>query len=459
MKKTNYLTAPIPSKNMPKGIPYIVGNEAAERFSYYGMRSILVIFMTQYLLNSAGELDLMSETAAKKYYHLFCSAVYFIPLLGSLLSDIFWGKYKTILLLSIVYCFGHLALAIDETRLGLAIGLSLIALGSGGIKPCVSAHVGDQFGKTNQHLLTKVFGWFYFSINFGSFFSMALIPITLDKFGPSVAFGIPGILMFIATVAFWMGRNKFVHIPPGGKQFIKETFSKEGLTAVLSLSILFLFVAMFFSLFEQTGSAWVLQAKNMNRMVWGYELLPSQLQAINPLLIMILIPVFNYGLYPFMNRFFSVTPIRKMGIGLFITAVSFAIPALIETRIVAGGQPHIFWQIPAYILLTCGEVMVSITAIEFAYTQSPKKMKSFIMAIYLLAIFLGNFFTFLVNHFIEIIHKPDGTSMLEGPNYYWFFTILMFVTAILYIFYAKHYKMKNYIQDEEPDENLNNTTD
>ena len=88
----------------------------------------------------------------------------------------------------------------------LGLGLALIALGAGGIKPCVSAHVGDQFGKQNKHLITKVFGWFYFSINFGSTVSMPLTPWLLEHYGPGWAFGVPGILMAIATFVFWLGR-------------------------------------------------------------------------------------------------------------------------------------------------------------------------------------------------------------------------------------------------------------
>src|SRR5690606_20028323 len=131
---------------------------------------------------------------------------------GALLADVFWGKYKTILTLSIVYCLGHLALALDETRLGLSVGLGLIAIGSGGIKPCVSAHVGDQFGKKNFHLVSKIFSWFYFSINFGSFISTLMTPWLLRNYGPHWAFGVPGGLMLIATIVFWMGRKRFVHI-------------------------------------------------------------------------------------------------------------------------------------------------------------------------------------------------------------------------------------------------------
>jgi proton-dependent oligopeptide transporter, POT family len=143
---TDYLQAPLPSKKLPAGIPYIIGNEAAERFSFYGMREVLVVFMTQYLLDGTGAPDTMNQEEAKGWFHLFVSAVYFTPLFGALISDSLLGKYRTIILLSLLYCFGHFVLAMDHTRLGLLLGLGLIAVGSGGIKPCASAHVGDQFG-------------------------------------------------------------------------------------------------------------------------------------------------------------------------------------------------------------------------------------------------------------------------------------------------------------------------
>ena len=167
---SKYLTAPLARSDMPGGIPYIIGNEAAERFSFYGMRAILVVFMTQYLVDSSGTLQAMSEEEAKGWYHLFVSAVYFTPLLGALLSDGLLGKYRTIILLSLFYCAGHAALALDDTRWGLVVGLGLIALGAGGIKPCVSSHLGDQFGRTNQGLLSRAFAWFYFAINLGGVF-------------------------------------------------------------------------------------------------------------------------------------------------------------------------------------------------------------------------------------------------------------------------------------------------
>lgn len=445
--KRPYLTAPVPTKTMPGGVPFIVSNEVAERFSYYGMRAILVVFMTEYLRNSAGDLDVMSEAEANSYYHLFGASVYFFPFMGALLSDIFLGKYRTILSLSIVYCLGHLALALNETTFGLAVGLTLIAIGSGGIKPCVSAHVGDQFGKTNKHLIETVYIWFYFAINVGSFSSSLLTPILLHNFGPSVAFGVPGALMFLATFVFWLGRHRFVHIPPSGTQFVKETFGPDGRRAIGSLAVIYLFVAVFWCLFDQTGSSWIHQADKMDLTFFGYEFDKAQIQAANPIMVLLFIPIFNTLLYPAIERFVDFTPMRRISVGLFITSGSFAVCALVAHKIDAGETPSGWWQILAYAILTAGELMVSITCLEFSYTQAPKTMKSVIMAVFFLSITLGNLAASGVNKLIE-----DGTIALEGPAYFWFFTGAMFAAAVAFIPVAIIYKPRTYIQDEvDPD--------
>ncbi|MEI7994344.1 MAG: POT family MFS transporter [Methylococcaceae bacterium] len=433
----HYKTRPDESNTLPPGIPYIVGNEAAERFSYYGMRAILVVFMTQYMMNSSGQLDVMSENEAQGYFHLFVSTVYFMPLFGALLADGLWGKYRTIIFLSLIYCLGHFALAIDNTRMGLLIGQGLIAMGAGGIKPCVSAHIGDQFGIGNKHLMTKVFSWFYFAINFGAFTAMLIIPWLLDKYGPSIAFAVPGLLMLIATVTFWSGRYRFVHIQPAGINFIKEMFSRVGIKSLGKLASIYAFIAVFWALFDQTGSSWIVQAQKMDRRVFGFELLPSQIQAANPLLIMLLVPLFSYLIYPFLSRFFVLTALRKMTIGLFITVIAFAIPGSLQRQLDMGFTPSIIWQLLAYILLTSAEVMVSITCLEFSYTQAPKTMKSFVMAFYFLSVAIGNLFTSAVNFFIQ---NDDGTSKLAGADYFWFFTGLMFITAVLFLFVSRRYQ-------------------
>lgn len=407
---SQYLTSPPQTSKIPKGIPYIIGNEAAERFSFYGMKGILVVFMTQYLFLLPGSqaVEPMVNATAVEYYHLFTTAVYFTPILGALLADIFLGKYMTILTLSLVYCAGHGALALmginDSINpwYALVSGLFLISLGSGGIKPCVSAHVGDQFGSKNSHLLTKAFGWFYFSINTGAFLSTLMTPWLLNWYGPHLAFGIPGVLMALATLLFWMGRKVFIHIPAGGAEWFAELKSPVGRGALLKVSIVFIFIAVFWALFDQTGSSWVLQAEDMNRTWLGVTWLSSQIQAINPIMILIYIPIFQFVIYPLINRVWTLTPMRKISLGLFVMVGGFGLVALAQSWIDAGETPSIGWQVLAYALLTASEVMVSITGLEFAYTQAPKKMKSVIMALFLMSVSLGNFFTAAVNHIIVV---------------------------------------------------------
>ena len=488
---------------MPGGVPYIIGNELAERFSFYGMKGILTVFMTQHLLNAAGDPAYMNDEEAKTVYHLFAAGAYFFPIIGAIISDVLWGKYRTILFISLMYCLGHGCLALMDLgpvtgwwdmKWFMFAGLALIAMGAGGIKPCVSAHVGDQFGTGNKKLITQVFNWFYFSINVGAAASTLLTPVLLAKFGPWAAFGLPGVLMAIATFVFWLGRNKFVHVPAAGwKKFTEETFSPEGRRALINLAPLFLiFVPMFWAIFDQTGSAWVLQAESMDRRFMGMTWLESQVQAVNPILILTLIPVFTYVVYPFMGKFFEPTPLRKIGIGMFLTVAAFVVSALIEQSIVAktpelgaalwaalgetgdmpskfgdiverarelgweqeqiapylAEMPNIGWQFFAYVVLTSAEILVSIVCLEFAYTQSPKRMKSFIMGVYFLGVSLGNLFVSGVNKFMDATKAEDGSTFLDGAVYYWFFAGVMLATAFAYVGFAKFYKGETFIQGE-----------
>jgi POT family proton-dependent oligopeptide transporter len=438
-----FFTAPLKTDRMPPGIPYIVGNEAAERFNFYGMRAILVVFMTHYLRDASGALAPMNDNQANQWYHWFVASNYFFPAFGAIISDAFWGKYRTIFWLSLVYCAGSIVLAMNDTRLGLGLGLGLIALGAGGIKPCVSSHVGDQFGPGNKHMISRAFGWFYFAINFGSFFSILLVPLLLEHYGARAAFGLPAALMLLATFVFWSGRYTFAHIPPGGTTFLRDTFNREGFAAIGRLAILFAFVAIFWSLWDQSGGEWVVQAEKMDLHFAGITWLPSQIQALNAIMILAFIPIFQYGIYPAISRVFPLTPLRKIGLGLVVTGCSFLVSAWIETQIGAGLKPSIGWQVPAYALLSAGEVMVSITSLEFAYTQAPKHMKSIIMSLYLLSISAGNAFTALVHVFIA---NPDGSVKLHGAQYYNFFAALSIGCVAVFVFVARKYQERTYLQ-------------
>jgi POT family proton-dependent oligopeptide transporter len=267
----------------------------------------------------------------------------------------------------------------------------------------------------------------------------------LNRYGPRWAFGTPGILMVIATIIFWMGRKNFVHIPPvGARNYLREFSNLETLKALGNLLIVVPFVAMFWALWQQNFSSWVVQSKSMDRHLFGHEWLPSQIQTANPIFILLMLPLFSYVIYPVIDRVFKLTPLRKIGMGLFSVVVAFLIVGWIQMRIDMGERPNISWQILAFMVLTAAEVMVSVTYLEFCYTQAPKKMKSLVMCTYLGAVSLGNVFTAAVNFFIQ---NPDGTVKLAGAGYFFFFAGVMFVTAILFMLVAGFYRGKTYIQE------------
>lgn len=498
----------------PPQIKYIVGNEGCERYSYYGMRSILVVFMTSTLL--------MTNEHATEVMHLFMGACYLLPLFGSLIADYFFGRYKTILFLSLFYCVGHAVLAIYEgSEAGLYAGLALIALGSGGIKPCISAFVGDQFKADQKDLLNKVYDLFYFMINFGSFFSTILTPWTLEKYGASVAFGIPGILMGIATIIFWLGNRHYIKTPPTGVDrngfwpmlalgihsnlklgtgstavgflgvlvmlaitvfagveygltggfgvpiilmaaiifmglkpfwnYLEKNHPKksvEEFRIALNIMRVFALISVFWALFDQHASTWVLQAQQMVRIVevpafmqsmFGMsptiEILASQFSAINPILVMIMIPIFTFGIYPTMEKFYPLTALRRMGWGFIVASFGFATAALIQYPIDAGGQVHILWQSLQYILMTAAEVMISITGLTFAYTQAPKSMKSTIMSFWLLTVFIGNLLTAFI---VKIAVFPVNTG-----NFYMLFAGFIFIAGLIFAFLVRNYKVRD----------------
>lgn len=448
----------------PKSIGYIIANEGAERFSFYGMRSILATFLVFHFFNPTLNplLQSASEARANETTHFFVSLAYALPFIGGLVADWFFGKYKVIIYISLVYCVGHLCLALFDNDLDkFKYGLILIAIGAGGIKSCVSATLGDQFNASNKHLMSKVYGWFYFSINAGSVLSTITIPLIYDRYGAKWAFGIPGVLMGIATLIFFLGRNTYIKVLPAGinrNNFVfisiyalihwkekkknqsllevsKQRFDPQkvdDVKTVYNVLAVFAFIPIFWALWDQNLSEWIIQATKMDRYVLGIHLLPEQIQTVNPFFLLLFIPVFNYWIYPFLEkRGLKATPLRRIGAGLVLTAVSFIIIALLQEKIDSGAQPSIWWQILAYAILAAAEVLVSITGLEYAYTQASKSMKSTMIAIWLLTTALGNLFTALINR--SIAHE-GFFAQLKGANYYWFFIGLLSLFILVYLF-------------------------
>jgi len=525
--------------SMPRQIRYIIGNEACERFSFYGMRNILVPFLISSVLLAYLPAGSERDTAAKDIFHMFVIGVYFFPLLGGWLSDRFFGKYNTILWFSLVYCAGHACLALFEgNATGFYTGLFLIALGSGGIKPLVVSFCGDQFDETNKDKAKLVFDAFYWIINFGSFFASLLSPLFLRHYGPAVAFGIPGVLMFIATFVFWLGRRRYVNVPPArrdphaffevvrtalrtrqpgqgrpglavalaglgvaaamlllwalsatvGLRAWPEHFNfvitaclalgvvialggagasmqlerargahpdeaVDGVRAVLRILIVFALVTPFWSLFDQKASTWIIQGREMviphDAPWWPSWLVQdaAQMQALNPLLVMLLIPFNNLVLFPLLERAgLRVTALRKMGGGIAISGLSWVIAALLQLEIDSGAEVSLAWQGLPYLLLTFSEILVSATALEFAYSQAPHAMKGTIMAFWYLTSTFGSLWVLLTNAAVRnelVIGSIARSGLSENAFLMFFFAGFAFVAALAFAAYARTYPMQS----------------
>jgi POT family proton-dependent oligopeptide transporter len=517
------MTASIETANtgkLPRQIPYIIGNEACERFGFYGMRNILTPFLVSSLLMYIAS-QTEREHMAKEVFHTFVIGVYFFPLLGGWISDRFFGKYNTILWLSLVYVLGFACLALFvHNPTGFYAGMFLIALGSGGIKPLVSAFVGDQFDQTNKAKAKVVYDAFYWTINFGSFFASLLMPVALRNFGPAVAFGIPGALMLLAVVIFWAGRHKYTHVPaapPNPHSFLNVVRTAlmakqagqartglviavlgavlavgsfglwlagslefvpafclalvlvmafggmgaalqlerargghpdeavDGVRAVLRILIVFALVTPFWSLFDQKASTWVIQGELMTKPAWFQA---AQMQALNPALVMLIIPFNNLVLYPLLRSAgIEPTPLRRMGTGIAFSAVAWIVAGSLQLAIDGGDPVSIVWQVLPYALLTMGEVLVSATGLEFAYSQAPASMKGTIMSFWMLSVTVGNLWVLLSNAAVRneaVISNIAHTGLSETAFLMFFFAGFAMLAALVFALYARRYPMQDH---------------
>uniref|UniRef100_A0A4W3H089 Solute carrier family 15 member 1b n=1 Tax=Callorhinchus milii TaxID=7868 RepID=A0A4W3H089_CALMI len=517
----------------PISIGFIVINEFCERFSYYGMRAVLVLYFRYFLR--------WDEDQATAIYHAFVALCYFTPILGAIIADSWLGKFKTIIYLSIVYAIGQLVMSIgaiaDLTDKGIpdgkpdsltlhvalsATGLLLIALGTGGIKPCVSSFGGDQFEEHQENQRKRFFSIFYLSINAGSLISTIITPVLRSQQCGKIpqecyplAFGVPAALMVVALIVFILGsplykrespqgnivvkvskcvgfaiKNRFVHRSkeyPKREHFLDWAIEKydEHLIAQIKmvLKVLFLYIPlpMFWALFDQQGSRWTFQATVMDGDF-----------TVNPILILIMVPIFDIVIYPLINKCkINFSPLRKITVGMLIAGLAFVVAALLQIQIdktlpdfpghkesqikilnsgdsvvnvtisglknsftvqplqvcgsiqctsdddgliyiedIKANTIHMAWQIPQYFLMTCGEVIFSVTGLEFSYSQAPSNMKAVLQAGWLLTTAFGNIIVLIV---------AEVSSIEEQWAEYILFASLLGAVSIIFGIMASFY--------------------
>lgn len=355
----------------PKSIFFIISNEFCERFSFYGMRTVLTLYLRRYLKYT----DNMSTVI----YHVFTMLLYFFPIFGAMLADSLLGKFSTIFYLSIIYAIGQLLLSLSAAPpLGIParefslLGLVLIAVGTGGIKPCVAAFGGDQFILPQQErYLSTFFSLFYFSINSGSLISTFLTPLlrsSVSCFGDttcySLAFLVPAILMTLSIIIFILGKPLYKIIKPTGNvvlnvskcvshaiyrkitsksvkkqywlDYADDKYDKSlinDIKSALQVMILFIPIPIFWALFDQQGSRWTFQATRMNGEIGNFLIQPDQMQVFNPLLVLVFIPLFETCLYPLMGKIGLRTPLRILSVGGFLASLSFVAAAFVELNL------------------------------------------------------------------------------------------------------------------------------
>ncbi|EEC18133.1 oligopeptide transporter, putative, partial [Ixodes scapularis] len=363
-------------KPYPKAVFFIIATEFCERFSYYGMRTILTLYLINMLM--------FDESTAKSIYHVFIMGCYFSPVLGAMIADSYLGKFRTIFYISIVYAIGNITLAVSATPPLLdqiwipMVGLTVIAFGTGGIKPCVAAFGGDQFGPGQEKQLEQFFSLFYLSINAGSLLSTFITPILRvqkcmgQMYCFPLAYGVPAALMVVALVLFVIGKPMYKMVPPAGNvvvqvmgcifhavsvrfkskekkahwlDYSEDKYDKSLISDIkdlLHVLVLYVPLPIFWALFDQQGSQWTLQANKMDGEFFGLQVLPDQMQVVNPFLILILVPFFAYIVYPLFARCNLLNkPLQKITIGGLAAAAAFGAAGCLDLVLeVRKGVPY-----------------------------------------------------------------------------------------------------------------------
>jgi POT family proton-dependent oligopeptide transporter len=484
---TQSATGEVPNTH-PKGLYFIFWGEFAERSSYYGMRAILFLYLTKVIH--------FSDTFATPVYSGFKMACYFLPLLGGIIADRWLGRYWTIVAFSVPYILGHFVLGVPN-ELALFAALALLAGGSGVIKPNISPLLGETYTHKrpgNTLLLDSAFRLFYLSINIGALLSQLLMPLLRDQFGYAIAFQFPAWLMVGSLAAFAAGKRHYylaeIARPTPEEQErqwqgMVDLFKIEPIAAVFSfinpeasawrtlarLLGIFGLIVFFWVGYEHNDTLWIAFTRDYVDLTipgTSRQIAPDQLQFINALFVIILVPAFNILFAKIDPQSKVFTPMRKIFIGFLLTAAAVGTVSLAgyawgghaeagsiekvvdgQTTLVPGlvatEKVSMLWMVVAYIVLTFGEVLLYPTALQLAFTAAPKSMKGFVTAVFLLTNTLGNFInTFWTTTYGGSFNdKPEDRGSL-APGRFFALTALMAVGAgLAFIYVGRRFQREN----------------
>ena len=219
----------------------------------------------------------------------------------------------------------------------------------------------------------------------------------------------------------------------------------DGVRGVLRVLVVFALTTPFWSPFDQKASTWVLQGAEMTKPAWFHE---AQMQALNPLLVLLLIPFNNVVLFPLLRRCgIEPTALRRMGTGIALAALAWVAAGMLQLALDDGDAISIAWQVLPYALLTLGEVLVSATGLEFAYSQAPPSMKGSIMSFWMLAVTFGNLWVLLADAGVRngaVTSWIAATGFGETAFLMFFFAGFAALAALVFALHARRYPMQDF---------------
>ncbi len=433
----------------PKGLFVLFFTEMWERFSYYGMRALLVLYMTKYLfaeiekgtevigfgiLRSGIESvfgPLTNQALSSQIYGLYTGFVYLTPLFGGIIADQYIGQRKSIYWGGFLMAIGHLLMASEQFFL---LALFFLIIGNGFFKPNISTQVGSLYAP-NDERRDRAYLIFYMGVNLGAFFSPLVCGTLGQKVGWHWGFGAAGIGMLIGLLVYHFGQKHLGQTyfekeeAKVGAHHKHEPLNKEDYKRIFALILVCAVTVMFWGIYEQQGNT--LQILADERASWnlfGWEMPSSWFQSFNPFLIFVLTPFLNkfWGWQSKSNK--EPGSITKMGFGSIIMGLGFVLLVLVLNNLPPGERTHWLWLFACVFFFTVGEIYLSPIGLSFVTKISPPQIVSMMMGVWLLSSFFGNYMAGFLGTYYE--------SMGE-QNFFGLMVILSLVACFILLILSK----------------------
>jgi POT family proton-dependent oligopeptide transporter len=379
----------------PRGLSTLFFTEMWERFSYYGMRALLILYMTKSV--AEGGLG-FSTVKSGSIYGWYTSSVYAMALLGGLVADQLLGLYRSVLLGGIIIALGHFAMAFPSTNT-FFLGLVLIVLGTGLLKPNVSSMVGTLYNRKDQRR-DAGFSLFYMGINLGAFIAPLICGPLGQRVNWHIGFAAAGVGMTFGVIQYVLGnrytvgadapKTDTVQKKKGDVATPKEPFTAQDWKRIAVIGILFVFSSLFWMAFEQAGSSLNLFAdRYTNLHMFGRDIPSSTLQSLQPLFVITLAPVFAW----LWLRLGPKEPSSPAKFSISLIFVGLGMLLLVPAARMAqeqGIKVSPFWLVGVYFLHTVGELCLSPVGLSIVTKLAPPRIVGMMMGVWFVSIAVGN---------------------------------------------------------------------